>query len=57
MSIGENTQLSGKEVLTPRGIARVVWSGMSAYGYHLVKVRFVDTGSPWTFERRQVEVL
>lgn len=38
---------------TPRGLARVVWAGWRN-GLKVVCVKFLDTGSPWSFERRQV---
>lgn len=56
MSIHDFTELRKKAVLTPRGLAHVVWAG-TVYGLDIVRVRFLDTGSPWTFERRQVTVL
>lgn len=38
---------------TPLGRARVVWAGWQ-YGLHIVRVKFCDTGSPRTFEYRNV---
>lgn len=43
-------------VQTPRGLARVVWDGWQ-YGLHIVNVKFLDTGSPWTFEATQVKAV
>lgn len=39
---------------TPLGRARVVWAGWS-YGLHIVRVKFLDTGSPRTFEFSSVK--
>lgn len=43
-------------VQTPRGLARLIWAA-TCYGLDIVVVRFCDTGSPWTFEARQVKVV
>lgn len=44
-----STKPNPEIVSTPRGLARICWrSG------NIVGVRFCDTGSPWTFEARQI---
>ena len=44
-------------VETPRGLARVTSAGTNCHGVDFVRVRMAGTGSPWTFERRQVRVV
>lgn len=47
-----STKPNPEIVSTPRGLARVSWrSG------NIVDVRFLDTGSPWTFPAEMVKAV